>query len=61
MDNQKKQKHISRCRFSFPHYENGKIEHQCLFEGYEDDEIIPVQKKSVNSVKNTIPGISSIH
>lgn len=39
MDNQKKQKHISRCRFSFPHYENGKIEHQCLFEGYEDDEI----------------------
>lgn len=39
MGHQEKQKHIKRCRYSFPHYENGKIEHQCLFEGYEDDEI----------------------
>ena len=39
MGHQEKQKHIKRCRFSFPHYEKGRIEYQCLFEGYEDDEI----------------------
>ena len=25
MDHQEKQKHIKRCRFSFPHYEKGRI------------------------------------
>lgn len=39
MDHQEKQKHIKRCRFSFPHYEKGRIDYQCLFEGYGDDEI----------------------
>ena len=30
MDHQEKQKHIKRCRFSFPHYEKGELPIQIL-------------------------------